>query len=243
MRMKKLLFYVRGFYVCACLLAFVACSSGSRSEYQLTQEQKDSIDAAVDSLLQGYSAKYEVIIAAQKFVRAEFASNANFEDEGTIVEETAVPGRYKVLQKFSAEDHPSNWTHFVYRIWVQRFDDGSWEFGNLGVESITGENVLTTNGNMKKRERSNGVGSKLTVAGIEFTVAEQSPTAIRIYTKSKLSSKKMRDVVKELVDKYDVIQFATDAKHERGDEYATWSNGYFCNFVTNEVLSRDEFLK
>ena len=34
---------------------------------------------------------------AQRFIRQEFASNAEFEEEGTIVEETNVPGRFKVL--------------------------------------------------------------------------------------------------------------------------------------------------
>lgn len=241
--MKKLSNCLKIFYVCACILAFGACSDGSQSRHQLTQAQEDSIAAASDSLLRGASLRLEVIYAAQRFVRHEFASNAEFENEGTIVEKTMVPDRYKVLQKFSAEDHPSNWTHFVYRIWVQRFDDGSWEFGSLAVESISGERVFTTNGNMKKREASYGVGNKLTVAGIEFTVAEQKPTAIRIYSKSKLSNEKMKSVVKELVDRFEVIQFATDAKHKPGDEYATWSNGYFCNFDTDEVIGRENFLK
>ncbi len=203
-------------------------------------------DSAMNDKSQAYrdnSTESEALSMAQNFIREEFASNAEFEDEGTIDEETSVPGRFKVLQKFTAEDHPSNWTKFVYRIWVQRFDDGTWEFGNLQIESITGEHVFTTNGRMKERERSEGVGDTLTAAGISFKIAEKQSEAIRIYTPEKLSRDQLRQVTKELMSQYSHIQFATDAKHERGDEYATWSDPYFCDMDNNEVLTKEKFFK
>ncbi len=244
--MKKICIPFYGFLICAVLCGLVACSGGSTKDTRLTQEQEDSILLSeVDELLSGNSSSTSeigAIDAAQTFIKQEFASNAEFEDEGTIVDETSVSGRFKVLQKFSAEDHPSNWTKFIYRIYVQRFDDGTWEFGNMEVESITGERVFTTHGNMKEREQTDGVGDNLTVAGINFKVAEKKPDAIRIYTPKKLSRSQLRAVTKGLMNQYSTIQFATDAKHERGDEYASWTGGLFCDLETNEVLGKDKFL-
>lgn len=234
--MNKILIHFKGIIICLSIFCFLACTGGSSSG---NPEQLDSIDIEVDYA----PTKSGAISAAQSFIRREFASNAEFESEGTIVEETGVPGRFKVLQKFTAEDHPSGLSTFIYRIWVQRFDDGIWEFGNLGIESVTGERVLTTNGNMKEREQTEGVGDKITAGGIEFTIAERKPTAIRIYTKDKLSVDKMRNAIKDLMGTYENIQFSTDAKHERGDEYACWASGIFCNFDTNEVISKDKFFK
>lgn len=196
----------------------------------------------LDSDYESYTSEAGAINAAQGFIRQTFASNAEFEDEGTIIEPTAVPGRFKVLQKFTAEDHPSNWTQFIYRIWVQKFEDG-WEFGNLAVESVTGERVFTTNGNMKEREQNDGVGDNISVAGVSFTIAEKKADAIRIYTPNKLKRSQLRDVTKELMNQYSTIQYATDAKHERGDEYATWASGYFCDMDKNEVIPEDQFFK
>lgn len=212
-------------FIAIATLIISACGSGSKA--------KSTSNFSV--------AEQEAIEAAQKFITEEFATNAEFIDEGTIVEDTEVPYRYKILQQFTADDHPSNWSKFTYRIWIQKFDDNSWEFGNLAIESVTGEQVFTTNGFMKDREQSDGVGDELEIAGITFRVAEKNPDAISIYTPSKLSRTTLRNVIKELMDDYSTIQFATDAKHERGDEYATWANGYFCDMDKNEVISEDKF--
>lgn len=236
--------YIYGIILILSFIGVVGCSGTSSNESRLTQEEEDSIRREVEELIgnqQTSPSKSGAVYAAQRFIREEFASNAEFVDEGTIVEETSVPGRYKVLQKFTAENHPSNWTSFIYRIWVQKFDDG-WEFGNLGVESVSGESVFTTNGNMKEREQKDGVGDGLTIAGISFKIAEKKPDAIRIYTPNKLRRNQLRDVTKELMNQYSTIQFATDAKHERGDEYASWTGGIFCDFDKDEVIGKDEFL-
>lgn len=228
------------------LCCFIACSGSSSNESRVQKEQEDSISGSVDELIQDDTAiptESEAVISAQRFIRENFAHNAEFEDEGTIVEETSVAGRYKVLQKFSAENHPSNWSKFVYRIFVQRFDDGTWEFGNLDIESITGGKVLTTSGNMKKREQTDGIGDNLTVAGINFKIAEKKPDAIRIYTTKKLTRSQLRDATKELMNQYSTILYATEAKHERGDEYASWTSGIFCDMDKNEVLSKEKFLR
>lgn len=240
--MKKFNYLISVFLIYISMLGLIGCSGGSTNEDRNSHEQQESI-GELDAEYNAVPTQTGAISVAQSFIRKEFASNADFEEEGTIVEETSIPGRFKVLQRFEAEDHPSGWSKFTYRIWVQHFEDGTWEFGNLGVESITGERVFTTNGNMKEREQNDGVGDKITAGGIEFTIAERNPTAIRIYTDSKLSNDKMRKVVIELMDQYDTIQFATVAKHERGDEYASWTSSIFCNFDTNDVISKDKFLK
>lgn len=240
--MRKISNYIYSIILCLSFLGVIGCTGNSSNKSRLTHEVGNSISREVEEIgnSQTSSGKSGAINAAQSFIREEFAYNAEFMDEGTIVEKTSVPGRYKVIQKFTAENHPSNWSTFIYRIWVQKFEDG-WEFGNLGVESVTGERVFTTNGNMKEREQNDGVGDKITVAGISFKIAEKKPDAIRIYTPKKLSRAQLRDVTKELMDKYSTIQFATDAKHERGDEYASWT-GIFCDFDTNEVIGKDKFL-
>lgn len=242
--MRKISNYIYGIILCLSFFGVVGCAGNSSNESQLTQEEEDSIRREVEELIgnpQTSSSKSGAIYAAQRFIRDKFASNAEFVDEGTIVEETSVPGRYKVLQKFTAEDHPSNWSTFIYRIWVQKFEDG-WEFGNLGVESVTGERVFTTNGNMKEREQNDGVGDNLTVAGISFKIAEKKPDAIRIYTPKKLSRAQLRAVTKELMNQYSTIQFAIDAKHERGDEYASWNGGLFFDYDKDEIIRKDKFL-
>ncbi len=236
--------YIYGIILILTLIGVVGCSGSSSNETRLTQEEEDSIRREVEELIgnqQTNPSKSGAVYAAQRFIREEFASNAEFVDEGTIVEETSVTGRYKVLQKFTAENHPSNWTSFIYRIWVQKFEDG-WEFGNLGVESVTGERVFTTNGNMKERGQNDGVGDSLTVAGISFKIAEKSPDAIRIYTPKKLSRAQLRAVTKELMNQYSTIQFAIVAKHERGDEYASWSGGLFFDYDKDEIIRKDKFL-
>lgn len=142
------LFY--GILFCFSVCGFVSCAFESSKNTSLSQEQEDSALLESDCDYESYPSKTGALTAAHNFIRETFASNAEFEDEGTIIEPTGVPGRFKVLQKFTAEGHPSNWTQFIYRIWVQKFDDG-WEFGNLAVESVTGERVFSANGNMKER--------------------------------------------------------------------------------------------
>ena len=74
-----------------------ACAVGSSNG---SNDSIDSIGYSEDELGQDYSpspTKTGALIMAQRFIRQEFASNAEFEEEGTIVEETNVPGRFKVL--------------------------------------------------------------------------------------------------------------------------------------------------
>lgn len=151
--------------------------------------------------------------------------------------QTLVENRYKILQRFDSDLRDGN--NFVYRIWVQKFPSG-WEFGNLGIERAGGERVLTTNGRMKEMERK--VGDKITAGGIDFTVAEMSPKAIRIYTDQKLSRKQLKAAIIDLRLQYETIQFATSASHERGEEYAGWVGEMFFDYDANEIIGKGKFL-
>lgn len=240
--MKKLNKLLNFLLFCLCLYGNLSCSE--RRAYDNRFPSKDSAYAdSANTAYESLSPRFKALSIAQDFVKQEFATNSEFDNEGTIIEETSVPDRFKILQKFTAEDHPSGYSTFIYRIWVQRFDDGTWDFGNLTVESITGETVFITNGAMKARERNDGVGDIITAGGIEFHIAERSPSSIRIYSKNKLGKAKLRSAIKDLKDKYEIIMFSTEAKHERGDEYATWSSNIYCNFDINEVISEEEFFK
>lgn len=229
----------------AVIVAIFAIAISNALSDKTGEEDKTENFSNVETLSENLnygSSKTSAVDAAQRFIREQFASNAEFEEEGTIVEETNVPNRYKVLQRFTADNHPSNWTMFVYRIWVQRFDDGTWEFGDLGVENRMGERIFSTNGNMKFREENEGVGDELTVEGITLKIAEKNQDAIRIYTADKLKRSQLKKVIKSLMDQYSTIQFATDSKHERGEEYASWTSLVFCDFDADEVINAEEFL-
>ena len=216
-----------------------ACGGSGSSDYSSSTSDKVDIDELLSEPLP--SERNEAIKAAQSFIMSEFAPDAIFKSEGTIVEGTEVPGRFKVLQEFESEKHDMKF--LVYRIWVQKFGD-SWEYGNLGIENrATGKRLLTKNGKMKDLEQKDGVGDDLTVAGISFKIAEKKPDAIRIYTPKRLNKDQLRDVIKELMSQYSTIQFATDAKHERGEDYASWTGGLFFDYDSNEIIGKDKFFK
>lgn len=212
----------------ATLLISAGCSSST---------SKSSTDAP-----SVYSSDIEeaALAAAQTFVRDLYASDAKFNNSQVSIEPTEVAGRYKIMQRFDSEQRDGY--NFVYRIWLQKFPAG-WEFGNLGIERAGGERVLTTNGRMKEMEQKDGVGDKLSVAGIEFTIAEKKPTVIRIYTDKKLSRGQLRSVIEQLMSEYESIQFATDASHERGDEYASWTSDMFFDYDADEIIGKANFFK
>lgn len=180
------------------------------------------------------------LAAAQNFVRVHYASDAVFNSSQVSIETTEVDDRYKIMQRFDSEQRDGY--NFVYRIWLQKFPTG-WEFGNLGIERAGGERVLTTNGRMKEMEQNYGIGDKLSVAGIEFAIAEKKPSVIRIYTDKKLTRGQLRSVVKELMSEYESIQFATAASHERGEEYASWTSDMFFDYDADEIIGKSDFFK
>ena len=217
------------------MVLFMAIATGCTR-----QETASSWKEDVDALSKFSDAELEALDAAQDFIRSEFAFDAEFQSKGTIIEKTQVADRYKVLQRFDSEIKDGH--NMVYRMWVQKFPSG-WEYGNLGIEQAGGERVFTTNGRMKEMEQKDGIGDVISAGGVEFIIAEKKPTVIRIYTDHKLSREQLRAAIVDLIDRYDSIQFATTANHERGDEYASWTADMFFDYDTDEIIGKSKFFQ
>ena len=164
-------------------------------------------------------AEADAVEAAQDFIRIAFAADALFQSEGTIVEPTDIPDRYKVLQRFDSEEQDGY--NFVYRIWVQKFPTG-WEYGNLAIERAGGENVLNTNGRMKEVERQNMTRKETSITGdIEFTIIKRNaPNYVRVYTPNRLKRDDVIAVYNQLKNEYEIVQFSTSSNPEDDDYMA-----------------------
>jgi len=209
------------------LLMVAGCANTSGGKYDNPSEYSSDMEVAA-------------LAAAQSFIRSQYAADAVFDGSQVTIEPTFVENRYKVMQRFDSEQRDGY--NFVYRIWVQKFPTG-WEFGNLGIERAGGERVLTTNGRMKEIEQADGMGDKLTAGGVEFTIVEKNPTAIRISTQTKLDRKQLKAAIIELKTKYETIQFATSDKPQRGEEYASWTGNMFFDYDADEIISKGKFLQ
>ncbi len=89
-----------------CLLA--ACSPvGSSGNTSETSAHEASEYSTIED---------QALTAAQQFVRSQYASDAVFQQSGTIVEPTDVANRYKIMQRFDSDSRDGY--NFVYRIWV-----------------------------------------------------------------------------------------------------------------------------
>lgn len=184
------------------MVLLAACSnSGTSKPSDLTGAESDAVEAA------------------QSFIRIAFAPDAIFQSEGTIVEPTDVPERYKILQRFDSEDQDGY--NFVYRIWVQKFPTG-WEYGNLAIERAGGETVLNTNGRMKDVERQNMTRQESSSAGdIEFTIIKRNaPNYVRVYTPNRLKRDDVLSVYNKLKNEYEIVQFSTSSNPDDDDYMA-----------------------
>lgn len=198
-----------------------ACSSSESSTSAFTNEELDAIEAAQD------------------FIRSEFANDADFHQEGTIILPTEVDNRYKVMQRFdSAQKDGSN---FVYRIWVQKFPTG-WEYGNLGIERAGGERVLTTNGRMKELERQNMTRQENSSAGnVDYTIIKQNaPNYVRVYTAERLTRDDVLTVYNQLKDTYQIVQFSTSSNPD-DDEYMAIQYGSVYEHDKNKITKLAEY--
>lgn len=164
-------------------------------------------------------AEADAVEAAQGFIRIAFAPDAIFQSEGTIVEPTGVPERYKILQRFDSEVQDGY--NFVYRIWVQKFPTG-WEYGNLAIERAGGENVLNTNGRMKDVEQQNMTRQEAASAGdVDFTIIKRNaPNYVRVYTPDRLKRDDVLSVYNQLKNEYEIVQFSTSSNPDDDDYMA-----------------------
>lgn len=213
---------IQSLFLLGLLSLLAACStSGTSASSNLTQQQTDAMEAA------------------QKFVRMEFASDAIFQDEGTIVEPTDVAERYKVLQRFDSQQKDGY--NFVYRIWVQKFPTG-WEYGNLGIERAGGEKVLTTTGRMKELEHLNMTKQEDASAGnVDYTIIKRNaPNYVRVYTANRLTRDDVLTIYNQLKDTYQIVQFTT-SRNPEDDEYMAIQYGSVYEHDIDKITKLAEY--
>lgn len=228
------------------LIILLACTSTEHNTTSLAEEESlDTIEVIYDTpTYSTYNQRIanEAIKAAQKIVADNFDNNAVFLEDDIIVDNTQVQDRYKILQKFLSSKFGVR-EKFIYKIFIQKFGQDDWSYGSLDIENVSNEkNVLHLQGKMKSREKSTP-GEELIVAGITFKIAEGNTNFIRIYTPKKLSREKLKAAISEIKNTYPTIYFATDSKHERGDEYCSWISGTFFDLDKNEIISGKNFLQ
>ena len=181
-------------------------------------------------------------IIAQDIIKSEFNSDCDFDDIDIRGEETSVPNRFKVYQKFSADGQ-----EYVYKIFIQYkggdwSDINNWSYGTLTIENVaTGEQKIFS-GSMKAEEAAASVEPvSITAGGIVLDIAERKPTAIRLSMERKLTHAEMKAVVNDLKEQYSNIMFCVNPKTQRGDEYAAYTNGTMFDYDTNEINKLDDF--
>lgn len=228
--MKKLIYCLFLF----CSITLSSCSDGTTSRKE--PDARPTITSSGEVVI-----PESAISAAKDVIRHEFSDDAHFVDDECVAYATDVPGRYRVEGRFSSAN--KDYSSLVFGIYIQKFDTG-WEYGHFIIQNdYDGEYVLRKNGNMKKMESEDGVGDIITAGGIDFTVAEKKPRAVRIYTEHKLSRSQLKAAIVDLMPKYETIHFATTAKHERGEEYAGWLNDMFFDFEADEIINKAKFLQ
>ena len=222
------------FFLCAAtIFLFAACSSGSSvrsdSNAETSVTKSGEIVTPEDAI---YAAKY--------VIRDEFAKDARFVEDECIAYGTDVSGRYRVEGRFSSLS--KDYSALVFGIYIQKFRSG-WEYGNFMIKNAyDGEYLVQKKGRMKEMDQKEGVGDMISAGGINFTVAENFSNGIRIYTDQKLSRDQLKAAIIDLRPKYESIQFATTAKHERGDEYAGWMGDMFFDYDADEIIGKGKFI-
>ncbi len=166
----------------------------------------------------------EALAAAQDFVRTQFAFDAVFKDNGTLILPTEVNGRYKVLQRFDSEFNDGS--NYVYRIWVQKFPSG-WEYGNLGIEDAGAHSVHISNGRMKELEKEYmTLKEEKTVGSVNYTIIKRNaPNYVRVYTQKRLTRDDILSIYNELKNTYDIVQYSTSSNPD-DDDYMAIQSGY-----------------
>lgn len=217
-----------------CLLAATSCSSGTTN--------RPIPDAEITVTESGDTVTPEdAISAAKDVIRAEFAKDAHFVDDECVAYGTDVPGRYRVEGRFSSVS--KDYSALVFGIYIQKFRSG-WDYGRFMIQNAyDGSYLINKSGRMKEKDQKEGIGDVISAGGINFIVAENFTGGIRIYTEQKLSRAQLKAAIIALRTQYETIQFATTAKHERGDEYAGWLGDMFFDYDADEIIGKSKFLQ
>lgn len=226
-----------------CITMLNGCLAPSNSETGGVSTYSDTDSIGIDYTGSETGANLNrAAIIAQDIIKSEFNSDCDFDDIDIRGEETSVPNRFKVYQKFSADGQ-----EYVYKIFIQYkggdwSDINNWSYGTLTIENVaTGEQKIFS-GSMKAEEAAASEEPvSITAGGIVLDIAERKPTAIRLSMERKLTHAEMKAVVNDLKDQYSIIMFCVDPKTQRGDEYAAYNNGSMFDYETDEIKKLDDF--
>lgn len=202
-----------------------------------SSSSEESITSSSSETSKGEVNLRRASIIAHDFVEDKMG-DCDFDDLDYRGGETSVPNRFKVLQKFTNKGE-----QYVYKIFIQYKggeweDRNNWSYGELTIENTKTGKQYRFNGTMKTEERSQASeGSKLTAAGIEFNIAEQTGKAIRIYNNKRLPLAKIKAVARELYTTYEIIQFAKYPKINRVEDYCAYQNNLILEYDIDKITS------
>lgn len=234
---------VLGFFLWSATASDEDKSEVSSSETSITSSSNSSVTSSSSDFSSGEVTLRRASIVAHDFVEDKMG-DCDFDDLDYRGGETSVPNRFKVLQKFTHDGE-----QYVYKIFIQYKggeweDRNNWSYGELTIENTKTGKQYRYNGTMKSEEKAHAnAGGKITAAGIEFNIAEQTGKAIRIYNNKRLPLAKIKAVARELHTTYEIIQFAKEPKINRGEEYCAYQYNLILEYdidkITNFNPSKD----
>lgn len=217
-------------------LLLSSCGGGSHT----SDDRNSEYDSDYSYFLSSYSeGQLDALHAAQVVIKKEFANDAAFEPEGTIIEETQVTNRYKILQKFKSDSKSS--PYYIYRIWIQKFPSG-WEFGNLQIEDYLSHNVYSSNGKMKAMEQAEMTRTtEGSAGGIDYKIIKRNaPNFALVYTPRRLKKSEILSIYNQLKGEYNQVQF-TKSQNPKDDDYLAIDGTYVFEHDKNKVTKLSEY--
>lgn len=193
------------------VMALFGCAGSSGSSSSDVSDDQPTLERAA--------------ITAQDIIKSLYSSDCDFDDLDIRGEETSVPGRYEVFQKFTSSKSGSE-REYVYKIFIQHFggdwtDKNNWDYGTLTIEDVASGQQEVFKGTMKDREVAVATEpGSMTVNGIQFNVVEHTPNYVRLSTPKQLSHEDLISVARSIEGDGNVF-FCVDGHTARGEEYAS----------------------
>lgn len=214
----KIRFY---FFILSLLLTIASCSSGSSDKS--TENTQDSTSVSGDGMEEVFSFTHNYVMA--------YALDAVYDNSIYVLDTIEGDHRFVLIRKFHSNEKGD--CNFVYRAFLKK-EPWGWELDDLIIDKEEGEQVFAW---------SEATSNEIKAGGITFKKIEGSGDIIRLSTPKKLTRRQLRNAIMELKNTYGVIQFATEAHPERGQEYAAWAADIFFDFDKNETIDNGKFLK
>ena len=208
----------------------ISDTSGTSDDYGISSTS----DISVDKQGSGNEATLlRASIIAQEIVKENFASDCDFDDLDYRGEETVTKGRFKVLQRFTSKRDGVK-KDYVYKIYIQFYggeweDRKNWDYGQLVVEEQSTGMQWYYKGSMKEKDKIEANNGGKTVNGVEFEVLHTA-NYDKFISDRRLSKAKLIACAKSIKDQYNEVFFCVSGKVDRGEEYATLTNGLLCLF-------------